>query len=152
MQDNDVASEHKGVKKNSYWDNLVGGGTAAYKEKKIDDLLKQHRPKSVEKIIDIGCGTCELIFHYRKKFRAKSLVCMDYDKSVIEFLKAKYPTEKVDWLVADVFALGKSEQKYDLLFLLDMIHEVYSFYGRSDRNVNQPVDHERGIESMEPFG
>jgi len=29
--------------------------------------------------------------------------------------------------------------------LMDMMHEVYSFFGRSDRNVTCPVDHSRGI-------
>lgn len=149
MTQKDVAAEHQGAKKNSYWDNLVGGDTAAYKAKKIDELLVAHGPKKIDTIIDIGCGTCELIFHYQKKHSAKLLTCMDYDKKVIDALQAKYPTENVNWSVADVFQLGKSEQKYDLCFLLDMIHEVYSFYGRPNRNVEQPVDHKMGHEAVD---
>lgn len=148
MQHSDIASEHKDVKTDAYWENLVGGGTAAYKEQIIDDLLRAHGPARIDSMIDIGCGTCELIFHYQAAFGAKSLVCMDYDAGVIGLLKEKYPDQVVEWVVADVFELGKSGRRFDLVFLLDMIHEVYSFYGRSDRDVSQPVDHALGLKAV----
>jgi SAM-dependent methyltransferase len=144
----DISAQHKEVKKHTYWDNLVGGGTAAYKEKKIDELLQKHRPASIEHMIDIGCGTCELIFHYQKEFRVKSVTCMDYDKSVIDKLKSKYSSMSVQWRVADVFELGKEQKKYDLVFLLDMIHEVYSFYGRPNGQLSQPIDHALGLTAV----
>jgi SAM-dependent methyltransferase len=145
MTHTDIAAEHKDVKTGAYWDNLVGGGTAAYKERRIDELLRRHRPERVESMIDIGCGTCELLFRYKAELGAQSLVCMDYDPGVIAFLKGKYPGEAVDWVVADVFELGRSDKRFDLVFLLDMVHEVYSFYGRADRDVEQPVDHALGL-------
>jgi 2-polyprenyl-3-methyl-5-hydroxy-6-metoxy-1,4-benzoquinol methylase len=144
----DVAVEHKDVKKNSYWENLVEGKTASYKEAKIAQLLHSHPPAQAKNIIDIGCGTCELAFQYRDSLGAESVTCMDYDPKVIEVLKSKYPNKDAIWLVADVFKMSESKAKYDVILLLDMIHEVYSFYGRPERNVEQPVDHELGLTAV----
>jgi SAM-dependent methyltransferase len=143
-----ISSDHQGAKKDSYWENLTAGGTAAYKERQIDLLLSQFGPKTIQSILDIGCGTCDLIFRYQDALRVPSVTCLDYDPKVIDQLRNKYPDRKVDWVVGDVFALSKSNQKFDLIFLLDMIHEVYSFYGRIDPRIDCQVDHARGLEAV----
>jgi SAM-dependent methyltransferase len=143
-----ISSDHQSAKKDTYWENLTGGGTAAYKEQQIDRLLTQFGPHEVKSILDVGCGTCELIFRYQDQWKVPSVTCLDYDAKVIDQLKAKYPDRSVNWVVGDVFTLADSPQKYDLIFLLDMIHEVYSFYGRVDPKMDCPVDHARGLEAV----
>ncbi len=140
----DISNMHKDAKLHTYWDDLVGGNTAEYKENCIDELLKSHSPLNVQKIIDIGCGTCDLIFRLQDFFGAKSLTLMDYDQKVIDELKEKYPHKDVNWVTEDVFELSKWNEKFDMIFLLDMIHEIYSFYGRPDRNIDLSVDHDLG--------
>lgn len=141
-----IATRHKSSKKNSYWENLVQGNTASYKEKMMDYLLNLHGPLTVKKILDIGCGTCELIFKYQDCYPASHATCIDYDSKVIEQLQRKYSRHNVHWMVQDVFQLNMIEQKFDLIFLLDMIHEVYSFYGRPTGDVNTPINHMKGVE------
>ena len=148
MSQHDIASVHQDAKKETYWGNLVGGNTAAYKEAKIDELLRAHGPKNVRAMIDIGCGTCELLFRYQQEYRAPELVCMDYDAKVVEKLRQKYANANAEWVVEDIFALGKWTRKFDLIFLLDMVHEVYSFYGRPGRDIKLPVDHALGRKAV----
>jgi len=145
----DIAAQHKQGKKLAYWDDLVGGGTGVYKTKRIIDLLDGFGPKTVSKMIDIGCGTCDLLFRLRDKLQARSLTLMDYDAAVIDRLKSQYPDKTVEWVVGDIFEIGKSKKSYDLIFLIDMVHEVYSFYGRPNREVSQPIDHALGMKAVE---
>lgn len=145
----DIVAQHKQGKKLAYWDNLVGGNTSIYKTRWIVDLIDRFGPKTVSEMIDIGCGTCDLLFRLRDKLQARSLTLMDYDSAVIASLKSQYPDETVEWVVADIFEIGESRKKYDLIFLLDMIHEVYSFYGRPNREVSQPIDHALGVKAVE---
>lgn len=148
MTAHDIADAHKGVKKGSYWENLTGGDTAAYKLATLRQLVEAHRPARVESLLDIGCGTCEVVFDFQLQYGAKA-ACMDYDPMVIDRLKAMYPHAAVDWLVADAFALASRAERYDLVFMLDMVHEVYSFYGRPDRKAEEPVDHVLGLQAVE---
>jgi SAM-dependent methyltransferase len=140
----DIANQHQEQKQVSYWDNLVSGNTSQYKEAHMARLIDQHL-KKCESIIDIGCGTCETIFKYRDKFGAKKLACMDYDQAVIEKLKQKHQDSGVEWLVQDIFKLPEFQGGFDLILLMDMIHEVYSFFGRPNRDLNLEVDHQIGI-------
>lgn len=145
MNSEDISLTHQTSKKDSYWENLVSGSTAVYKEKAIEHLLKDVDPQSCEKILDIGCGTCELAFKYQNRFHSNSVTCMDYDPKVIEHLKKKYASVEANWVVADVFALQKWSERFNLVFLLDMIHEVYSFYGRPNRDLTAAIDRELGL-------
>lgn len=146
MKKPDISSDHMTAKKDSYWQNLTGGNTGSYKEKILDELISIYGDKKPKHLLDIGCGTCELVFKYEKKFDAASVTCMDYDPKVISLLKEKYPNESVNWVVQDVFTLKDwPGQKFDLILLLDMIHEVYSFHGRPGRDVTEAIDHQKGL-------
>lgn len=149
MSQADISTVHQDSKTENYWNNLTQGGTGAYKERKIDELIRQFGPTTVKSMIDIGCGTCELLFKYQSQFKADSIVCMDYDSKVIDFLKARYPDQKVEWLVQDIFTLASTKRRFDMIFLLDMIHEVYSFYGRPNRDISNEVSHEMGVNAVD---
>lgn len=148
MTKSDIAQTHKEVKQESYWSNLTGGGTAAYKMAVMQALISEHSPTPVERILDVGCGTCEVIFEYQKQYGAHA-VCIDHDPMVIERLKAAYPDASADFEVADAFALADNSGRYDIVFLMDMVHEIYSFYGRPDRKIEEPTDHPLGLQYVE---
>lgn len=148
MNKEDIRVAHKLTKSGQYWNNLVSGNTGVYKGKVIDHLLEKHAPYLCEKILDIGCGTCELIFKYKEKFHAKRTVCMDYDAKVIHTLREKHKGMDIDWVVQDVFGLEKWNESFDLIFLLDMIHEVYSFYGRLNQDISTEVNNQLGLQCV----
>jgi len=143
----DIAETHKESKPVAYWNDLDQGSTTQYKGRVLENLIKTHFPPTCDSIIDIGSGTnCEHILKYKEMLQAKKLACFDYDKNVIENMKEKYSGHGIEWHVADVFALDHWKNQFDLVFLLDVVHEIYSFYGRPNRDMNEPVNHDRGQE------
>jgi cyclopropane fatty-acyl-phospholipid synthase-like methyltransferase len=141
----DISEQHKDLKGNAYWDDLIVGNTGVYKESKIDELVDKYFLGPFENILDIGVGTCELIESYMKKYDLKSATCLDYDEDIINKMKRKHEGKGFSWIVADIFDLSKIQKKYDLIFLLDMLHEVYSFYGRENRNLDCYIDADLGM-------
>lgn len=146
MDHSNLAETHQAAKGSFYWNNLTAGTTGQYKEAVIEGLISEHLSSPIARILDIGCGTAEIAFRFRAHFGARDLVCMDYDSSVLKQLEAKFGSDGVTWLCHDVFQLKDLEKgKFDLILLLDMVHEVYSFYGRPDKKLEQPVDHSLGL-------
>lgn len=144
----ELSQDHKSRKKSAYWDNLVGGETGHYKALVIEKLIATHLPSKVDAILDVGCGTSEIFLHYGRALAAKKMVGMDYDAAVVAAAAEQFPmvgSTTVDWRVADIFEIGNWTDRFDLVFLLDMLHEVYSFYGRPNRDVGEPVNHELGL-------
>jgi len=142
----DISTKHKSVKSNDYWDNLTSGTTSQYKEKIIEDLIISHFPSSCKSILDIGCGTCNTALKYKKKLNANEVTFLDYDENVIAKLKKENDDKKgINWIVADIFMIRKMDEKYDLVFFLDMLHEVYSFFGRGNTDLEKEVNHNIGI-------
>lgn len=144
----ELSQDHKSRKRTAYWDNLVGGETGHYKALLIEKLIAAHLPPKVDAILDVGCGTSEIFLHYGAALSSKHMVGMDYDAAVVAAAANRFPSvgaTAVDWRVADIFEIGTWPDQFDIVFLLDMLHEVYSFYGRPNRNVAEPVDHKLGL-------
>lgn len=139
-----LTDDHKSRKQDAYWEDLVGGDTSQYKEAVLDRLIHAHMPDRIGAVLDIGCGTSDIAFRHRDRLGAPVLVCADYDAAVVERMKAEHAGRNVDWRVADIFEIDRWADRFDLVFLLDMIHEIYSFYGRKSRDVPGEIDHERG--------
>ena len=139
----DISEKHQQSKQTSYWDDLVLGKTSRYKLNALDDLFKRYFKSGCDRILDVGCGTCEAAFEYKSRYQATDLVGIDYDEAIIAQMREKYPVE-ADWVVADIFNLPEFGRKFDLVLFFDMLHEIYSFYGRPDRDVARPVDHAAG--------
>ena len=144
----DVSAAHKTVKQPTYWTDLVSGTNGQYKDLKIDELLAKYYAGSGAHLMDVGCGTCDLILRYKAKFDSSVVTCSDYDEKIISQMREKFSYPGLEWIVADVFDLSSLKHKYDLVFLLDMLHEIYSFYGRKSRVLDCPVDHDLGSESV----
>jgi hypothetical protein len=145
----EVSKAHKENKGESYWGDLSVGSTTAYKTLKIEELLLNFFPSRCESILDIGSGgNCDHILKYRDLLKARRIACLDYDEKIIDKMKERFPNEEIEWHVADIFELQLFKGAFDLIFLLDMLHEVYSFYGRPSQDTNKPVNHERGLEAV----
>ncbi len=97
--------------------------------------------------MDVGCGSCDFMLDFRDRLHAESVTFLDYDPKVIEKLRPRYTGPGVYFQVADILQAGLNG-RFDLVFFLDMLHEVYSFHGRPNRNLAEPVDHERGLAAV----
>ena len=144
-----LIDSHKSSKGDAYWDNLTGGETGRYKARVLDGLLRAHLAKPVEAILDIGCGTSDIAFRYRDLAGGARLVCMDYDAAIVEAARRNHPDEPVEWRVADIFEIDRWQDRFDIVFMLDMLHEVYSFRGRTDLAKAGEIDHARGLAAAE---
>jgi cyclopropane fatty-acyl-phospholipid synthase-like methyltransferase len=143
-----ITNTHKQNKGVSYWDDLVGGTTSQYKEKVMERLITEHLKIRGGKLLDIGCGRCETILKYAKLLKAQSLTCLDYDAQIIEKMKQKFPNENIIWKVADIFDTQGWTENFNLIFLMDMLHEIYSFYGRLNKDIQYTVNHDLGKQSV----
>lgn len=141
----DISESHMGSKGEAYWKDLTAGNTGKYKSQIMESLVREHFKAPKASLIDIGCGTCEEILKYSKLLSATKLTCTDYDPAIVAEMKAKNLDARIEWRVADIFALDRLGEGYDLVFLMDVIHEIYSFYGRPDRNIQTAVDHTLGM-------
>lgn len=143
----DIQQDHKLRKMSGYWSNLVAGDTGVYKAEVIDALVSEHGPAACRALLDIGCGTSAIAQTLRSRYPGCRLVCMDYDSAVVERMRAESADPTVEWRVADIFRVDEWDERFDLVLLLDMLHEVYSFYGRDDGPTPGPIDHARGLDA-----
>lgn len=139
-----ISSDHKNSKNPDYWNDLISGTTSQYKEAVMAKLIAEHFKKQADVLVDIGCGTCETILKYGKQLKAQKLICIDYDAKIIEQMKTLHHDKPIEFRVADIFDLSSFKERIDLVFFMDMLHEIYSFYGRPDKNLQTPVDHSLG--------
>jgi len=142
-----IEEKHKQSKQRDYWNDLSVGTTTRYKEEKIEELIKTYFPIDAKSILDVGSGgNCDHVLKYQKLFSSERVVCVDYDEKIIREMKSRFPNEGLEFKVADIFALESLRGSFDLVFFLDMLHEIYSFYGRPEKNISYPVNHEKGQE------
>ncbi len=139
-----IANAHRQTKTHAYWDDLVGGTTSQYKERIAEALIRKHLKIPCHKLLDVGCGTGETILKYADMFPSSTLTFLDYDVKVMERMKQKLTGKNIRWEVADIFHLKDWQEKFDLVFFMDMLHEIYSFYGRPKKDVQFPVEHSLG--------
>lgn len=144
----DIAQDHKSRKVSDYWKNLVEGETGMYKAEVLGGLIERYFPATCDSILDIGCGTSAIALALCDRLQARRLVFMDYDEAVIAEMRDRLADQTVEWKVADIFKVGDWSDRFGLVMLLDMVHEVYSFYGRPGRDVTLPIDHARGVEAV----
>ena len=50
--------------------------------------------------------------------------------------------------MADIFDTRGWTENFDLIFFMDMLHEIYSFYGRLNKDIQYTVDHALGKQSV----
>lgn len=141
------AQEHKSLKQPDYWSDLTSGTTSQYKERVIERLLADHFPKSCGGIVDVGAGTCDALLRYKEKLSATQVAIIEYDEKILNQMRHHYPQKFIRWIHADILQIASMglTPEFDLVFLMDMLHEVYSFYGRPDRDLGTQVEHTLGL-------
>lgn len=143
-----ISESHKSTKNPNYWHDLTSGVTSVYKERVLDSLLDKHLREPLGTVVDIGCGTCEMILRLKNRFKAKKAICLDYDEKIVAAMRERFRGVDVGWQVGDIFSIDRLDPETDLVLFIDMLHEVYSFYGRPDGNLMTPVNHTLGLQSV----
>lgn len=138
---------HKNRKREEYWADLVGGGTAAYKMGVLERLLEGGPPAPGGDILDVGAGTSDASNFVRRFVPEARVVRCDYDATVIEAAAEACDDPDVEFRVADIFEVGNWTDQFSIVLFLDMLHEVYSFVGRSD-GLDSPIDHGLGQDAV----
>lgn len=145
----EVSQIHKGSKGKDYWGDLNVGSTTQYKVIKIEELIRNFFPPRCNSILDIGSGgNYDHILKYKNLLQAKRIACLDYDEKIINQMRQQFPNEGIKWYVADIFELPQFKKGFDLIFLLDVLHEVYSFYGRPNKDMNESLNRNSGLEAV----
>jgi SAM-dependent methyltransferase len=142
-----ATNEHKTRKRDAYWEDLVGGGTAAYKLAQLESLLDEHPVPRGGVVLDVGCGTSDASDFVRGLVEASSAVRCDYDAAIVQRESDVCTDPSVEFRVADIFELAGWTDEFSLVLFLDMLHEVYSFVGRG-ADVNAEIDHDRGLRAV----
>lgn len=145
--DNSFSNQHKNTKQTAYWDDLVNGTTGRYKEAWIKKLVDEYLELSGGALLDVGCGSCAFILAFRDQIRATSATFLDYDETIVDQMRRKIQGDGVYFQVADILS-SQVKGRFDLVFFLDMLHEVYSFHGRPQKNMESPVDHLLGVQAV----
>lgn len=139
----DASSQHKSLKQQSYWDTLVTRETHRYRTEIIVRLLEEHLSIPCARILDVGAGTDSSALYIKQLFNAQEVICVDYDEKKVREMKEQLP--EASWVVADILDPSITQLgPQSLILLQDMLHEVYSFYGRANQDVSLPIDHELG--------
>ncbi|NQW09049.1 MAG: methyltransferase domain-containing protein [Alphaproteobacteria bacterium] len=143
--------EHKSRKVEAYWADLVEGETGLYKAGVIKRLVDDHLRIPVRQVLDIGCGTSEIARRLAERIGSERVVGVDYDAEIIDKLRRHEWKVGIDtqWRVADIFDIGAWDERFELVFLLDILHEVYSFVGRSDdgKGGQLIINHQKGLDA-----
>ena len=142
-----VPEEHMRRKQDAYWSDLVGGVTGAYKTAQVQSLLEGRRLPEGTAVIDVGAGTSDLSKMVAEYSGANEIVCLDYDPEIIAEGARAETDERVEWRVGDARDVTAYGENAGAITFFDILHEVYSFVGRSTET--GAVDHVIGRAAVE---
>jgi 2-polyprenyl-3-methyl-5-hydroxy-6-metoxy-1,4-benzoquinol methylase len=84
-------------------------------------VLESIHNLSFQSVLDVGCGTGELLGLMQKEFQGKKLTGADYSPAVIGENKRKYPT--VDFFVIDL-PRATVDRQFDLVLCSEVIEHI----------------------------
>lgn len=142
----DASQTHQSLKQKRYWETLTTRETHGYREVVLNRLLAEAFPTGCRTILEIGAGTDILIQRIGNTLGATELHCADYDASKVEEMQASHPS--IHWRQLDALTIDSFQPAPDLILLMDMAHEVYSFHGRPNKDPQAKVSHSLGIASI----
>jgi SAM-dependent methyltransferase len=142
-----VPDEHMRRKRDAYWTDLVGGVTGRYKTEQVQRLMEGRTLPAGTSVIDVGAGTSDLSKMVAEYGGAKKIVCLDYDDDIVQRSRAAETDERVEWRTGDARDLAAYGADVGAVGFFDILHEVYSFVGRSPET--GAVDHATGRAAVE---
>ena len=110
--------------------NVSGG--SRWLEKRIGDVIKRnHLPRTVSKVIDVGCGDGTRIHNVMKNIPDAYLEGYDFSETGIEYANEMYASNKAHFFVGDVTKL-KIEKKIDLVTAFGILEHLENWKEFSD--------------------
>ena len=79
----------------------------------IIKTLSKYKNMEELKVLDLGCGTGELIFELKKEFNNIKITGIDFSEKMIEISKNKNPSAK--HILMDVSELNKLDEKFNII-------------------------------------
>jgi SAM-dependent methyltransferase len=137
-----VPEEHMRRKRDAYWTDLVGGVTGRYKTQQVQRLLEGHTLPAGSSVIDVGAGTSDLSKMVVEYGGLEKIVCLDYDDAIVQDGRKAETDARVEWRTGDARDLDAYGTNVGAVGFFDILHEVYSFVGRSAET--GAVDHATG--------
>ncbi|HWI73251.1 MAG TPA: methyltransferase domain-containing protein [Baekduia sp.] len=142
-----VPDEHMRRKRDAYWTDLVGGVTGRYKTAQVQRLLEGRTLPDGSSVIDVGAGTSDLSKMVAEYGGVAKIVCLDYDDAIVQEMRAAEEDPRVEWRTGDAGDLEAYGSDVGAVGFFDILHEVYSFVGRSPET--GAVDHATGRAAVE---
>jgi SAM-dependent methyltransferase len=142
-----VPDEHMRRKRDAYWTDLVGGVTGRYKTAQVQRLLEGRTLPDGSSVIDVGAGTSDLSKMVAEYGGVTKIVCLDYDDDIVQRSRAIETDDRVEWRTGDARDLEAYGTNVGAVGFFDILHEVYSFVGRSPEDGS--VDHATGRAAVE---
>jgi SAM-dependent methyltransferase len=142
-----VPDEHMRRKRDAYWTDLVGGVTGRYKTAQVQRLMEGRTLPDGSSVIDVGAGTSDLSKMVAEYGGVTKIVCLDYDDAIVQEGRAAETDDRVEWRTGDARDLEAYGTDVGAVGFFDILHEVYSFVGRSPEDGS--VDHATGRAAVE---
>jgi SAM-dependent methyltransferase len=142
-----VPEEHMRRKRDAYWTDLVGGVTGRYKTEQVQRLMEGRTLPAGSSVIDVGAGTSDLSKMVAEYGGVEKIVCLDYDDAIVQDGRAAETDPRVEWRTGDARDLDAYGTDVGAVGFFDILHEVYSFVGRSAET--GAVDHATGRAAVE---
>jgi SAM-dependent methyltransferase len=139
--------EHMRRKRDAYWTDLVGGVTGRYKTEQVCGLLAGRRLPAGSAVVDVGAGTSGLAKMVAEIGGLQRIICVDYDEAIVRNGRAAETDPRVEWRAADARELASWTDRVGAVTFFDILHELYSFVGRSGDD--PAVDHATGRAAVE---
>lgn len=84
-------------------------------------MLKEMGDNTLDKVLDIGCGTGE--FTKKVAAKSKSVIGIDISPQMIEEAKHRHPSDKIKYVMQD-FDLMQEDEQYDCIVSIATFHHL----------------------------
>ena len=109
-------------------------------------MLEGHTLPDGSAVIDVGAGTSALSKMVAEYGGVSRIVCLDYDEEIVADGRAQETDPRVEWRVGDARDPDAYGENVGAVTFFDILHEVYSFVGRSPADGS--VHHATGLDAV----
>lgn len=105
----------------SYWAKFYEHNQNPFSQSLFAEFILKYAPKNA-KILELGCGNGrDSVFFHQKGLRVKAI---DACENEIEYLKAHYANENLEFENADFCALDEISNAYDVIYSRFTLHSI----------------------------